>query len=1109
VGIAAPGRLSSHVVCVAGPTERRVSARRAISAGLLTAAIALALLATNARAVPKVPAGFVVEPVATGLESPTAIAFLPDGRMLVTEQPGRVRIVANGVVRPTPVWAAEDEVLFDQESGLVGIAVDPAYESNHWLYFWYTVDPDSDGVDQPDGGAFGRLARYTMRFDGSDTVDPASRTILLGTSFADAPITGTHTHTVGTLRWGVDGTLLVGHGDGDNWGEIDVGGLYPDVFAPGRADPAMDIGAYRSQSISSMNGKILRIDPATGHGLPSNPFWDGNPSSPRSRVFEYGLRNPFRFNLRPGTGDSDPAHGNPGTLYIGDVGWFRWEELDVADTPGMNFGWPAIEGPLPELEYTAATPFRLGADSVGVAADDPIPPTPPLATWNHGVSNSGFPGGFPGGASVGGVFYTGSRYPAKYRGRWFHGDYGASGGWIRVATVTARNLLVSFDAFGTGMDAPVDLALEPGTQDVIYVSYFTGEVRRIRWTGAAETVTPPISYGRAEPRLGLAPLAVQFRSGGSYDPDGDDVSVHWDFGDGETSDAANPLHTYTAAGVYSASLTVTDTEAGTDRDTFTVVVVEHPVLPTTGLLDDFDRDDGALGAPWITDGPGLSVRDGTLVSGGGEARALWGGAEFSSVQEVWATIGPLAKSASRVALLLKAQGLGATDARVEVSYDPQAGSVLVTTDDLSFGKLARGAPIPVTFASGDRFGARCTATGDVEVFSNGSRIGSRSITGWPAAASGGQVGFWIEAPSGTTAPAKGGERPHTLNLSDTRNDPHPVAPMLTLGGPINGVLDDFGGGDTFIPGDRKPVPNIASPVDSSFFDATGPIALTGRATDSDDPPDSLTYRWTIVRHHTNRTEPPLVFTGAAASFTPIDPAAEAGTWYEVELLVADPRGARDSTLARIFPASDLEPADLRTNAGHIASGTPAELGFWIRNRGPLISTRSFWRVLLDDTSIGTDAVTIAGHDSAYVEIPLPAFAAGPHLLRVVADTLGQCVETDESNDVRLLPFVAGGSVGVDGALPKVLALSNALPNPARGAVRFALDLPQAASVTFEIHDLEGRIVFSAPPRTLAAGRQTLGWDGRAAGGRAAPPGVYLARARVGPRTFVRRIALVR
>lgn len=1078
-------------------------------------AVAALALAPAARAAPRVPAGFVVESVSAAndlLENPTGLAVLPDGSLLVTEQRGVVWRLDHGVRQAATVWSAENEVLFDQESGLVGLAVDPNYVQNHYLYFFYTVDPDSDGVDD-NLGAFGRLTRYQVRFDGSNTVDPASRTILMGTRWADAPITGINTHTVGSLRWGRDGTLLVSHGDGDDWTQTDAGGLYPQIFGPGLADPIDDIGAFRAQSLSSLNGKILRIDPATGLGLPSNPFFDGNPASPRSKVYAYGLRNPYRFTVRPGTGDPDPAHGNPGVLYIGDVGWFNWEELDVADQPGLNFGWPCREGLLPVLEYSAAAPFRLGCDSVGVSTDDPRPVAPPTSVWNHGVAGAGVPPGFTGGASVGGVFYQGSLYPAKYRGRYFHADYGAAGGWIRAATMTPDDRLIQFDSFGTSMDAPVAFEIEPGTGNLLYVSYFTGQVRRIRWTGAPEGNAPPVAFGRGEPTLGVAPLEVDFFADGSWDPDGDAITCRWQFGDGTPDDPTpNPVHTYATAGSRLARLTVTDAFGATDTDTFTVNVTAAPAIPTVAVLDDFNRADGTLEAPWMVDGGGLEIAGDALEHATGDTRALWG-TTFPGVQEAWMTIGPDAFQASRVALLLKAQGLGADDARVEVSWDPQAGEVLVTTDDLSFRKISRGAPIPADFEPGDRFGARALADGRIEVFRGGARLGVRSIAGWPAAGAPGRIGLWIETPAPAlrpigrppVAPAAG-----ATSLTFRRRQRRPIAPQLD-GQPVGGaLLDDFGGGEVFIPGNRPPVVLVASPPDSSFFDGLAPVALSGSAVDPEDPADSLDLRWTVTRRHTNRSDVPLKFSGPSASFTPIDPRSEAGTWYDIQLVATDTRGAADTSKILIFPESDLVPVRPETNAGHLAPGTPSQLEFWIRNDGPLISTRSFWRVLLDGTSIGMNMMTIPGRDSVKLVLALPGLATGNHLVRIVADTLRQAVETDEANNVVLVPIAVGlENVGVEGAAPRALALSAPVPNPTQGRVSLTLDLPAASPVEYEIDDLLGRRVYAEPARVRDAGRWVLRWDGRQAGGPAAPPGVYLARVRVGGSTLIRRVALIR
>ena len=101
----------------------------------------------------------------------------------------------------------------------------------------------------------------------------------------------------------------------------------------------------RSQLVDSFSGKILRLDPATGEGIPSNPFYDAsNPRAPRSLVWALGLRNPYRMALKPDSGGHTRAEGRPGVLILGDVGEYLTEEMDVVTGPGMNFGWPIFEG---------------------------------------------------------------------------------------------------------------------------------------------------------------------------------------------------------------------------------------------------------------------------------------------------------------------------------------------------------------------------------------------------------------------------------------------------------------------------------------------------------------------------------------------------------------------------------------------------------------------------------------------------------------------------------------------------------------------------------------------------------------------------------------------
>src|SRR6185436_6011072 len=146
----------------------------------------------------------------------------------------------------------------------------------------------------------------------------------------------TDSHGVGTLLFGTDGALLVSCGDGASPFTTDTGGAQSHSYAPqARLDGILrakeDVGAYRSQLVDCLNGKVIRLEPSTGNGLPGNPFYDASePRAPDSRVWALGLRNPFRMSLRPGTGSHSLAEANPGVLYIGDVGWNDWEMLTVA-----------------------------------------------------------------------------------------------------------------------------------------------------------------------------------------------------------------------------------------------------------------------------------------------------------------------------------------------------------------------------------------------------------------------------------------------------------------------------------------------------------------------------------------------------------------------------------------------------------------------------------------------------------------------------------------------------------------------------------------------------------------------------------------------------------
>jgi glucose/arabinose dehydrogenase len=474
-------------------------------------ALALALFAPlPAHAAPVLPAGFVAEdavPEVTFLD-PTAMAFLGPDRFLVAEQGGRVWVVDHGTLLPTPAIDLSDHVLYAGDRGLLGLAVDPQFAINHHIYLLYTVEPDSSGQDTA-SAAYGRLVRYTMSAADSNLIDPATRVVLMGRTWSEAPPSGSITHAIGCLRWGRDGSLLVSAGDGAEYSGVDDGGRNPWLFAPGHCDPSEDIGAFRAQDLNSLGGKILRVDPATGLGYPSNPFYDGDPASKRSRIWAYGVRNTFRFSVKPGTGSPDPALGQPGTLYLGDVGWETWEEVDVAKVGGLNFGWPCHEGFHDNAPYQGAAPDHSDCTTIGTPIN-PSLATPPLLDYHHTNPSLGSPPGYAGIAVLGGAIYSGIWYPPTYRGAFFFGDY--AGNWIRYAQVDSLDHLVGVFPFGTLVEGAVDFAVHPQTRDLYYVGIYTGQIFHIRYQPNAgvtpERPGPALSNAWPQPARGEVRLAL-------------------------------------------------------------------------------------------------------------------------------------------------------------------------------------------------------------------------------------------------------------------------------------------------------------------------------------------------------------------------------------------------------------------------------------------------------------------------------------------------------------------------------------------------------------------------------------------------------------------------
>lgn len=492
-------------------------------------------------------AGFVAENVVNVARFQTVgFTFAPDGRMFVWEKPGIVRIVKNGVLLTTPFIDISARVNEVGDRGLIGLALDPNFATNKFVYLLYVYEPTGNAADTAPKTA--RLTRVQADPANPDVALVSSETVLMGKigtapcsaspAGSDCMASDSAQHTIGTVKFGPDGKIYVGMGDASEY-----------TFA--------DEKSFRVQDLNTYNGKILRINP-DGTAPTDNPFYDGNPNSVRSKVFTYGLRSPYRFTHKPGTGE----------LYVGDVGSTYFEEINRGR--GANFGWPCYEGLNPNPDFQNAFPLACAAISPG-SVTNPI----------HTYSRAG------GGAITTGPFYSGTQYPVQYRGNLFFGDYVQS--FIRRIVFDANNNVASVQSFATNVNTPVHFELGPDGM-LYYLSIFTGEIKRIRFNGTA----PVAALAATRPSVSN-PYLVSFSSAGSADPAGNALTYAWDFGDGTTSTAANPSHTYVTTGVKSflVKLTVTTTIGLTATNTISVTVGSR--TPTATITAPADGTRAAIG----------------------------------------------------------------------------------------------------------------------------------------------------------------------------------------------------------------------------------------------------------------------------------------------------------------------------------------------------------------------------------------------------------------------------------------------------------------------------------------------------------------------------------
>ena len=556
------------------------------------------------------PTGFVDEVYASGFAQAVGLTFDANGRMYVWEKGGKVWTVENGVKSANPLIDLSEEVGNWRDFGFLGFALDPDFFTNGYIYMLYIVDrhhllyhgtPNYDpNANEYFNATIGRVTRYTAQASTNfTTVDPNSRLVLLGESISTGLPHLHQSHGIGSLIFGTDGTLLVSMGDGASYSSTDEGSASETYWSQALADgiiaPSENVGAYRCQMLSSLNGKILRLDPSTGDGIPSNPYYDGaNPRSAQSRVWALGLRNPCRMTLQPNTGSHNPADGDPGTLYIGDVGWGNREELNICDAPGQNFGWPKYEGVNYQPGYNNPTYAPASHELPKVQwRTNKINAQGIINGTVYDIGSPQLPGpNFGGNCSMGGVWYTGSDFPTEYQNTYFHADYG--GDWIKNFDFNGNNDPIFAKDFKAGANAIVFVGSNPLDGAIYWIGDAAGSssnganvIHKISYNPTGNL--PPVAVASSDISYGGSSLTVQFNSEFSYDPEGSALSYAWDFGDGNSSSVANPMHTFAASGsgaeTFTAVLTVTDGNNQTDQDELIISLNNSPPNIVSTSLD--------------------------------------------------------------------------------------------------------------------------------------------------------------------------------------------------------------------------------------------------------------------------------------------------------------------------------------------------------------------------------------------------------------------------------------------------------------------------------------------------------------------------------------------
>ncbi|WP_420810689.1 ThuA domain-containing protein, partial [Jiangella asiatica] len=552
---------------------------------------------------------------------PMGVAVLPDGSALHTSRDGSVFYTA---AAGETTLAAQVPVYDFREDGMQGIAIDPDFETNGWVYLYY-----SPVLDTPDGEVahssldpsiweayegHNNLSRFTFA-DG--VLDLASEQVILQVP----QDRGNCCHHGGDIDFDADGNLYLSTGD-------DTDPFESNGFSPidDRTDRAPQFDARRtSGNTNDLRGKVLRITVQEdgSYTVPEGNLFAPGTEGTRPEIYAMGFRNPFRISVDQETGDVWVGDYGPDSGSAGRYGPAGQVEFNRVTEPA-NFGWPYCTGyntaaetyvdrtftayyginphtgeqdpndgtndPIGEPFDCAGGPVNDSALNTGL---DTVPPAQPAWIAYNAGSVPEFGTGSE--SPMGGPVYrydpdleSATKFPEYYDGQFFAYEFGRQ--WIKNIGVAEDGTPLSIEPFSDFMTNTQLMDLEFGPQGSLYVldygtGFFNGDensaLYRIDYVKGTRS---PSAVATATPTSGLAPLTVEFSAAGSDDPDpGDVVTYAWDFDGDGTVDSTDPeaSHTYTENGEYTATLTVTD-QSGLEG-----VATAHIVVGNTAPVVEF------------------------------------------------------------------------------------------------------------------------------------------------------------------------------------------------------------------------------------------------------------------------------------------------------------------------------------------------------------------------------------------------------------------------------------------------------------------------------------------------------------------------------------------